>query len=210
MAKLIGPLMSLDASGSIAGTLTFSKWKGRPLVRQLVKPSNPKTSGQTTNRAMMKFLSQQWASMSAGNQATWLEMADVGKYSNFNGYVAYNMARWTQFADPTQYLPLDGSAVTNSWATNVATGGVRQATITGTVTLLSGSLWGVMVARNTAAITTITKDMIVGVVPATTATLFTYIDTPLTAATWHYRMVAFSKDGSRSSTLSAQLSAIVT
>lgn len=53
MAKVTSPLMSLDASGSIAGALTFSKWKGRNYVRQLVTPANPQTSGQQEVRAAL-------------------------------------------------------------------------------------------------------------------------------------------------------------
>lgn len=45
--------MSLDASGSVAGALTFAKWKGRNYVRQLVIPANPRTSGQQTTRSAL-------------------------------------------------------------------------------------------------------------------------------------------------------------
>jgi hypothetical protein len=50
MAKVTGPLMSLDASGAFGGTLVFGKWKGRPTVRQLVTPSNPNTAFQIISR----------------------------------------------------------------------------------------------------------------------------------------------------------------
>lgn len=50
MAKVSGPLMSMDASGGFAGTLVFTKWKGRPVVRQLVTPSNPFTADQVAAR----------------------------------------------------------------------------------------------------------------------------------------------------------------
>ena len=50
MAKTNGPLFSMDASGKFGGALVYSKWKGRPTVRQLVKPSNPRTAGQETAR----------------------------------------------------------------------------------------------------------------------------------------------------------------
>ena len=43
MAKVTGPLMSMAASGSIGGTLTFATWVGRAYVRNLVIPSNPQT-----------------------------------------------------------------------------------------------------------------------------------------------------------------------
>ena len=53
MAKVIGPLMSLDASGTVAKTATFSKWKGRNYVRQRVIPVNRNTTGQQTVRSIL-------------------------------------------------------------------------------------------------------------------------------------------------------------
>lgn len=50
MAKVSGPLMSMEASGAYAGALVFGKWKGRNVVRQLVTPGNPKSQGQSDNR----------------------------------------------------------------------------------------------------------------------------------------------------------------
>ncbi len=50
MAKVSGPLMSMDARGKFGGALVFSGWKGRPTVRQLVTPSNPQTQGQQDSR----------------------------------------------------------------------------------------------------------------------------------------------------------------
>jgi len=53
MAKVTGPLMSLGASGSVAKTITFSIWKGRPYVRELVTPSNPRTEVQVETRSYL-------------------------------------------------------------------------------------------------------------------------------------------------------------
>jgi len=50
MAKTNGPLFSMDASGKFAGALVYSKWKGRPTVRQLVTPSNPNSADQEAAR----------------------------------------------------------------------------------------------------------------------------------------------------------------
>ena len=50
MAKVTGPLMSIDASGKFGGTIVFSKWKGRNVVRQLVVPANPNSAGQEAAR----------------------------------------------------------------------------------------------------------------------------------------------------------------
>lgn len=55
MAKVSGPLMSMDARGAFGGTLVFGNWKGRPTVRQLVKPSNPATAGQVAVRNELRL-----------------------------------------------------------------------------------------------------------------------------------------------------------
>lgn len=57
MAKVSGPLMSMDASGAYAGALVFGRWKGRNVVRQLVKPSNPQSATQTEVRNAMRVMS---------------------------------------------------------------------------------------------------------------------------------------------------------
>ena len=50
MAKVTGPLMSMEASGTIGDALTFSRWVGRPYVRRYTVPSNPQTLDQETHR----------------------------------------------------------------------------------------------------------------------------------------------------------------
>jgi hypothetical protein len=54
MAKVNGPLFSMDASGKFASTLVFTKWKGRPVVRQLVIPANPHSADQETARNIIR------------------------------------------------------------------------------------------------------------------------------------------------------------
>lgn len=50
MAKVTGPLMSLEASGTIGNALTFSRWVGRPYVRRYTVPGNPQTLIQEVHR----------------------------------------------------------------------------------------------------------------------------------------------------------------
>jgi len=54
MAKVSGPLFSVDASGGFASALVFGKWKGRNTVRQLVTPSNPQSQIQQDQRNMVR------------------------------------------------------------------------------------------------------------------------------------------------------------
>lgn len=53
MSKVTGPLLSLDARGKIGGAIVFSGWKGIQTVRQLVTPSNPRTTGQMESRSKL-------------------------------------------------------------------------------------------------------------------------------------------------------------
>ncbi len=56
MAKVTGPLMSLDASGTVGHTAVFSKWKGRNYVRLRVTPKNVKSNDQAKTRTVLGLL----------------------------------------------------------------------------------------------------------------------------------------------------------
>lgn len=61
----------MDASGKFAGALVFGKWKGRPTVRQLVTPSNPKSQTQQDARNHMRVLAagQKFANATTAKRA---------------------------------------------------------------------------------------------------------------------------------------------
>jgi len=50
MAKVTGPLFSVSATGKIADAIVFFPWKGRHVVRQWLKPANPKSAAQGDQR----------------------------------------------------------------------------------------------------------------------------------------------------------------
>ena len=52
MAKCTGPLYSLSASGKLANAMVYFNWKGINVVREWLKPSNPKSGGQGDQRIM--------------------------------------------------------------------------------------------------------------------------------------------------------------
>jgi hypothetical protein len=59
MAKVDGPLMSLEARGKIADAVVFFPWKGRHAVRQWLKPTNPKKTLQGYVRAALKAIGKE-------------------------------------------------------------------------------------------------------------------------------------------------------
>jgi len=72
MAKVDGPLMSLEARGKIADAIVFFPWKGRHAVRQWLKPTQPETTKQGYVRAAVYAIGKwvkQIMSLSQGDAA---------------------------------------------------------------------------------------------------------------------------------------------
>jgi len=96
MARTKAPLLSLDASGSIAKAIVYSKWKGRSYVRSSVKPSNPKSGLQVGMRASLKFLTQIYAHIGATAQANWKAAAKKQNITALDQMVKVNQTRQRQ------------------------------------------------------------------------------------------------------------------
>jgi len=59
MAKVDGPLLSLEARGKIADAIVFFPWKGRHAVRQWLKPANPEKTLQGYVRAVLRAIGKE-------------------------------------------------------------------------------------------------------------------------------------------------------
>jgi hypothetical protein len=90
MAGTKAPLFGLDASGTLGGSIVFSKWRGRTYVRRHAIPSNPKSGLQIGMRAAMKFVTQDWKNLSAANQDTWADLAATDNITKLNAMVRYD------------------------------------------------------------------------------------------------------------------------
>lgn len=198
--------MSLGASGKLGGAIVFSSWKGRPVVRQLVTPANPKSAKQTARRAMMRFLSQQWSAIGPTNQATWVDLAKSTNVAPVNAFTGYNQRQWTQFLPPTEYYQhAAGTPATTAVVT--ATGGVGQASLSVALGTLNDN-WGVAIfAALGSAPTGIFSEVVY--IADGTATPATAVITPLIAGTWHFKARPFSIYGDWG-TLGADATATVT
>jgi len=75
MAKVTGPLFSLDARGQVGGSIVYSYWKGRNYIRRRVIPHNPDSNEQKSVRAAVRIASQEYADLSGSNQTAWNEYA---------------------------------------------------------------------------------------------------------------------------------------
>jgi len=187
-------MMSLGASGKLGGALVFAKWKGRPYVRTLVRPANPKSGGQIGVRAMFKFLSQKWAGLTDGNRATWEDYADQLVVSPFNAYVSRNQFRYRDFTPPTKEDPAAQAATPDAAVVIALTLGVRSIAVEITPSAYVAD-WGFAVFRALSATVVPAFDNLIGVVIQDGANAVTWLDTPLEPDAYYYMAKGFTADG---------------
>jgi len=96
MATTKAPLFGLDASGSLAGSIVFSKWRGRTYVRRLSIPANPKSGLQVGMRASMRFITQAFSGLTAAQKAVWDTLAAVTNITQLNAQVKDAQTRTRQ------------------------------------------------------------------------------------------------------------------
>lgn len=191
MAKLDGPLMSMGASGSIGGVLTFGSNKGRPFVRRLVIPANPKTAAQKGVRSMMAWASKEWSQLSDADKATWETLATQLNISPFNAFMKVGMANWSNGLAPQSTDPATaaaaGAAVTG--VTDSVTG--RRATIEWTDSVTANQFGVILYIDATTGFTADRNNAVqvvdIGVQKAITDTL--------EPGTYYYRLAPFNIEG---------------
>jgi hypothetical protein len=148
-------------------------------------------------RAMMRFLSQAWASLSAPDKASWVLLAARDNILPFNAYCKVNLTAWRSFLCPSSEYPIVRPAVTVTAPTITATGGIRLADIEITD---SGTApdWGYIIYRDVVTIPAETLSLAVRVVPWT-AGITRYTDAPLAPDDYYYRVQGNEKAGGHSS-----------
>lgn len=95
MSRVTGPLLSLDASGTIFDTIVFSKWKGHNYTRLRVIPYNPKSDYQlgireTVTKGVMYFTKGTY--VSAGTKTWWNTYAEGTNMSGINRFMKFFVA----------------------------------------------------------------------------------------------------------------------
>lgn len=195
MAGVTGPLFSLSASGSIGDAVVYASWKGRPYVRKHAIPANPKSVGQVSVRAMMKFLTQFWATLTAAQQATWDARAAATDISPFNAYVSYNAERWGRFAFPSKDDPATETGTPGTILAPTAVAGSRSILLSVPISVLADN-WGVVIHASLTTGFTPSRNTGRQMIPAGSVATFTWLDFPLTVGIEvFYRFESFSDDG---------------
>ncbi len=105
MVKLTGPMMSIDASGTFAKSIVFSKWRGRNYARRHAVPANPNSPAQRGFRALFKFITQAYDGLTDAQKLLWEGLSANGNITGLNAQIrdAANRAKigdgWRQAPD---------------------------------------------------------------------------------------------------------------
>ena len=109
MAKVIGPLHSDGAAGSIGNTLVFATWKGIKYCRAYVIPGNPNTAEQQVTRGYFTLAVGAWKQETTTVKTAW------------NTYASHNSLQMTgmnlYLRAYTQYLRGHNGTVPTSTGT---------------------------------------------------------------------------------------------
>lgn len=93
MATTKAPLFGLDASGTLADSIVFSKWRGRTYVRRHAIPSNPKSALQVGMRSVFKFVTQDFSNLTQTQKDAWDALAAPDNITQLNAQVRDSQTR---------------------------------------------------------------------------------------------------------------------
>jgi len=88
MAKVTGPLMSMDARGKLANSIVYIGWRGIQDVRRWVKPANPRTTKQVEQRNRFTQAVDKYHELTPTDKQAWETKASGKPYSGFNLFVS--------------------------------------------------------------------------------------------------------------------------
>ena len=92
MARVNGPLMSVDASGKIYNAMVFSIWKGRNYVRGYVVPTTSQLPQCIAARTAFGAAVADWQADYPGTKAAW-NLAAQEVYPPISGF-NYFVMQW--------------------------------------------------------------------------------------------------------------------
>jgi hypothetical protein len=129
MARTTAPLLSWSASGQIAQTQVYSRWKGRGYVRRYVIPANPNTTDQQETRNTFKWLNNFARYLPAGSIDAWTLYAANAQITERNAIIKQNLSNLRLQANLNNLI-MSPSAGGGLVAANVvATAGVAQISV---------------------------------------------------------------------------------
>jgi hypothetical protein len=194
MVKLKGPGLAQAAAGGLGETLIFAQSKGRAYAKKWHRPANPNTADQKAIRAITRFCSTTWATLSDADKATWEQQAAKTNIPPYNAFIAYNLERWRQFRGPTPNWPPTEAGGTSSVTNTSVTALPRRARLGWQVgTLGNGWAIGWCLIPSAPSVPTWNSLLHVTLIPAPST--WYYHDAYLPNGTYFFNVLRLNKFG---------------
>lgn len=144
MAGTTAPLLSFGASGQVAKSVVFSKWKGVTYARKYTIPANPNTSAQQTTRNTFKWVHDAFKWLDPNVVESWTQYAKGKPLTNANAWASKNMVALRGQANNDAIIPFAAANAGPPSATNTSSAaGGGGLTVVGTAPVLPSG-WSVV------------------------------------------------------------------
>jgi hypothetical protein len=138
MAKPVAPLLSFAASGTIAKTQVYSRWRGRSYVRRWTVPANPQSTAQMNTRDLFSWLQAVWKRAPTDFQAPWTAFAMGKVLTNRNAFTQQNVKAMIMATDLSAMVASPGANAGLAAASMTTTPGSAQLTLAVTAPAVPG------------------------------------------------------------------------
>ena len=143
MARITAPMLSFGASGQIAKSMVFSKWKGIDYARKYTIPANPNTTNQQTTRGCFKWVHDMYKYLDPAVVEAWVAYAQGKPMTGGNAFASKNVTALRGQTDNLLLIAVPAVLGGPPPATNTSSGGTAKVTVVGTApTLPTG--WSVV------------------------------------------------------------------
>lgn len=129
MAKTTAPLLGFDASGQIAKSMVYAKWRGVRYARRYAIPGNPNSVAQQTTRSTFAVLREMWKLAPADARAPWDLFAKGRPVMGLNLFIGENMRVVRGETDFNNFIGSPG-----------AKGGFAPTSVTAAATAIAGQI----------------------------------------------------------------------
>ncbi len=206
MAGTKGGLFSLDAKGSVAKTIVFSRWKGRQYVRQHVTPANPQTPLQKSVRAVTSFCSKEYPILTASEKTLWTDSGQSEALTGMNMMVRKAQAQRIVDKGPLRVPAQAPGSAPGPPTGVVATAARKQVTLTW-VNSVTGTLFATEIYMATTTGFTAAPANLVKMLVTTNLTI---VITGLVTGQAYFFRIRHSEPGGVLGTLAAEVTATPT
>jgi len=202
MARLTGPLGSLEAHGKLAGILSYGKNQGGSYARKSPVERYSQSHLQRSCRAMLAFLSSHWLdALTNTDRASWEPLAAARTISPQQAYLRHNLQRWGNWKSPSVRYP-PGGLQTNGFLLPQPTPTGQTGRVKWTWTALTiGNWWGMRIHRYPTTPFPSNRNSLSTVLLLNATGPHTAYELDVPPGTWFYNVVPFHKNGQTSTTV---------